>query len=81
MHAIRRNDPERGRRLQNTIFGYENVQKLYRGELQGLRDTLLMQRGERAEITFVADNPGKWLLHCHMLEHSASGMMTWFEVG
>ncbi|WP_273504801.1 multicopper oxidase family protein [Fulvimarina manganoxydans] len=45
-----------------------------------LRDTDLMMPDETIEIAFVADNPGKWLLHCHMLEHSASGMMTWFEV-
>lgn len=45
------------------------------------RDTELMQRGERADIAFVADNPGKWLLHCHMLEHMAAGMVTWISVG
>ncbi len=45
-----------------------------------LRDTLLMNRGDTAEIAFVADNPGDWLLHCHMLEHSAAGMMTWIRV-
>lgn len=45
-----------------------------------LRDTLLMTRGETADIAFVADNPGDWLLHCHMLEHSAGGMMTWLRV-
>ena len=45
-----------------------------------LRDTFLMARGESAEIAFVADNPGDWLLHCHMLEHSAGGMMTWLRV-
>ena len=45
-----------------------------------LRDTLLMDRNETAEIAFVADNPGDWLLHCHMLEHSAGGMMTWLRV-
>ncbi|MEL6564229.1 MAG: multicopper oxidase family protein [Pseudomonadota bacterium] len=45
-----------------------------------LRDTILMNRGETVEIAFVADNPGKWLLHCHMLEHAASGMMTWLRV-
>ena len=45
------------------------------------RDTELMQRGERADIAFVADNPGKWLLHCHMLEHQAAGMKTWIRVG
>ncbi len=31
-------------------------------------------------IAFVADNPGKWMIHCHMLDHQAAGMMTWFEV-
>lgn len=45
-----------------------------------LRDTLLVDRQSTAEIAFVADNPGDWLLHCHMLEHSAGGMMTWIRV-
>ena len=45
-----------------------------------MRDTLLMDRGETAEIAFVADNPGDWLLHCHMPGHSISGMKTWFRV-
>lgn len=44
------------------------------------RDTVLTSPGERVEIAFVADNPGKWMLHCHMLEHQAAGMMSWFEV-
>ena len=26
------------------------------------------------EVAFVADNPGRWLLHCHVLEHHATGM-------
>lgn len=45
-----------------------------------LRDTLLMLGGETRTIAFVAYNPGKWLFHCHMLSHAASGMMTWMEV-
>lgn len=45
-----------------------------------LRDTLLVQRGEAREIAFVADNPGDWLFHCHMLAHAASGMTTWVKV-
>lgn len=45
-----------------------------------LRDTLLMIRQETAEISFYLDNPGDWLLHCHMLEHAAAGMTTWFRV-
>jgi FtsP/CotA-like multicopper oxidase with cupredoxin domain len=50
------------------------------GTVGPLRDTVLMNRGETVEIAFVADNPGDWLLHCHMLEHSAGGMMTWLRV-
>ena len=45
-----------------------------------LRDTVLMQPNEEVEIGFVADNPGSWLLHCHMAEHMAGGMVTWFQV-
>lgn len=51
-----------------------------KGELGPLRDTVLLDREETAEIAFLADNPGDWLLHCHMLEHAASGMMTWIRV-
>lgn len=45
------------------------------------RDTFLIGPEQTTEIAFVADNPGKWLLHCHMLEHAAAGMNTWFTVG
>jgi len=58
-----------------------HFRRLVKDGTQGpLRDTLLLDRGEVAEIAFVADNPGDWLLHCHMLEHSAGGMMTWLRV-
>ena len=50
------------------------------GSLGVLRDTTLLLRGETREIAFLADNPGDWLLHCHMLSHAASGMMTWLRV-
>ena len=43
-------------------------------------DTVIVdvQRAER--IAFVADNPGKWMIHCHMIEHMATGMAAWFQV-
>ena len=44
------------------------------------RDTVLMQPDEKLMIAFLADNPGKWLLHCHMVEHMAGGMITWIDV-
>ena len=45
-----------------------------------LHDTILLDPLESADIAFVADNPGRWLLHCHMLSHSVSGMKTWILV-
>jgi len=44
------------------------------------RDTVLIAPGERTEIAFVADNPGKWMFHCHILEHQETGMMAVIEV-
>jgi FtsP/CotA-like multicopper oxidase with cupredoxin domain len=43
-------------------------------------DTVLLDPDSRAEIAFVADNPGSWMLHCHVLEHQASGMMATIRV-
>ncbi len=45
-----------------------------------LRDTVLIQPGEVQEIAFVADNPGKWMFHCHILEHQKFGMTSVIEV-
>jgi FtsP/CotA-like multicopper oxidase with cupredoxin domain len=39
------------------------------------RDTVLVAPREKVEIAFVADNPGDWMFHCHVLEHQAGGMM------
>jgi FtsP/CotA-like multicopper oxidase with cupredoxin domain len=38
-------------------------------------DTVLMAPAERVAIAFVADNPGDWMFHCHILEHQQGGMM------
>ena len=43
-------------------------------------DTVLLDPQTRAEIAFVADNPGDWMLHCHVLEHQATGMMATVRV-
>ena len=45
-----------------------------------LLDTVLMGPDSRAEIAFVADNPGDWMFHCHVLEHQASGLMALIRV-
>jgi FtsP/CotA-like multicopper oxidase with cupredoxin domain len=40
------------------------------------RDTVLLAPKDAVEIAFVADNPGDWMLHCHVMDHQVSGLMT-----
>jgi FtsP/CotA-like multicopper oxidase with cupredoxin domain len=41
-----------------------------------VRDTELVPVGGSVTLAFDADNPGKWMFHCHNLYHMQSGMMT-----
>jgi FtsP/CotA-like multicopper oxidase with cupredoxin domain len=50
-------------------------------EYREWRDTVLMAPHESVDIAFVADNPGDWMFHCHILEHQAAGMMGVIRVG
>ena len=45
------------------------------------RDTVTVPRWGHVLITFVADNPGLWLLHCHVLVHQGVGMAAGFQIG
>jgi FtsP/CotA-like multicopper oxidase with cupredoxin domain len=51
-----------------------------RTKYQEWRDTVLIPPRERAEIAFVADNPGDWMFHCHILDHQEGGMMSVIRV-
>lgn len=41
-----------------------------------LRDTVLVAPDSTVKIEFDADNPGVWPLHCHLLYHLETGMLT-----
>jgi FtsP/CotA-like multicopper oxidase with cupredoxin domain len=43
-------------------------------------DTTLVAPKERVKIAFRADNPGDWMIHCHIIEHQETGMMGIFRV-
>lgn len=43
-------------------------------------DTVLVPPREQADIAFVADNPGDWMFHCHILDHQDGGMMALIRV-
>jgi FtsP/CotA-like multicopper oxidase with cupredoxin domain len=45
-----------------------------------LRDTVLVLPHSKVTVQFVADHPGKWMLHCHMMYHMDAGMMTYLDV-
>ncbi len=47
-----------------------------------MRDTVLVPAdGGTVTIAFDADNPGRWVMHCHNLYHMAAGMMTEVRYG
>jgi FtsP/CotA-like multicopper oxidase with cupredoxin domain len=44
------------------------------------QDSVLMAPKDVVECAFVADNPGNWMLHCHVTDHQMTGLMTVFRV-
>ncbi|MEO0566291.1 MAG: multicopper oxidase family protein [Pseudomonadota bacterium] len=43
-------------------------------------DTILLQKNEVVDIAFVADNPGDWAFHCHIIEHQKTGLAGYVRV-
>lgn len=43
-------------------------------------DTYLLRKGETVDIAFVADNPGDWAFHCHVIEHQKTGLAGYVRV-
>ncbi|MEM8591013.1 MAG: multicopper oxidase family protein [Pseudomonadota bacterium] len=43
-------------------------------------DTYLLRKNEVADIAFVADNPGDWAFHCHVIEHQKTGLSGYVRV-
>jgi FtsP/CotA-like multicopper oxidase with cupredoxin domain len=49
------------------------------GERAPLKHTVNVAPGETVRIEFAADNPGRWIFHCHNLYHLDAGMARVFE--
>jgi plastocyanin len=45
------------------------------------KDTVLIGPAERYDLALRGDNPGVWMVHCHIEHHMANGMMTtlWYD--
>jgi FtsP/CotA-like multicopper oxidase with cupredoxin domain len=44
------------------------------------RDTVLVHSRETIDVGLVPEDAGRWMMHCHILEHAEAGMMTTLEV-
>jgi FtsP/CotA-like multicopper oxidase with cupredoxin domain len=44
------------------------------------KDTVLLRAGQTIDILLDVTNPGLWMAHCHIAEHTESGMMFSFDV-
>lgn len=45
-----------------------------------ISDTYLALPNEKVQLALVADNPGDWVLHCHIIEHQKTGMTSYVRV-
>jgi FtsP/CotA-like multicopper oxidase with cupredoxin domain len=43
-------------------------------------DTVMIVPRETVDVAFVADNPGDWMVHCHVIDHQATGLMAILKV-
>ena len=85
--SARRDEAVQVRMVNDTAFphgihlhGHHFWETDQNGARTHLRDTTLVAPGETMTIVCVLDNPGAWMLHCHMLSHQADGMATWMQV-
>lgn len=62
--------------LHGMFFELENGA----GSRRPLKDTVIVPPGQSVSVVLTAREVGSWPLHCHLLYHMASGMMTAFVV-
>ena len=74
VHAMQHSIHLHGQRfLVLTVDGVPNAHP-------GWKDTVLVPTGSVVDVLVQLDNPGPWMLHCHIAEHLETGMMTVIRV-
>jgi FtsP/CotA-like multicopper oxidase with cupredoxin domain len=61
-------------------MSFTTVSSSTRDAMPLVSDTYLIQPDEKVQLAFVADNPGDWMLHCHIIEHQKTGMTSYLRV-
>jgi FtsP/CotA-like multicopper oxidase with cupredoxin domain len=79
------NDPQSDHPMQHPIHFhgqrfYELSWEDHPSENLKWKDTVLVPTGKTVDILLECDNPGSWMVHCHIAEHLEAGMMFTFEV-
>ena len=54
--------------------GADVGRELMREILLNWTDTALLLRDETLDVALVADSPGDWAFHCHVIEHQKTGL-------
>lgn len=61
-------------------FTFKVLNSTRAGTPEHFADTVLLTPKDRITIGFVADRPGDWMVHCHLIEHQETGMMGYVKV-
>ncbi len=59
---------------------FKPVRSNKRQVLPNWTDTALLLKEETLDIALVADNPGDWAFHCHVIEHQKTGLAGYIRV-
>ncbi len=80
IRIVNKNGPEHPFHLHGQFFEIVDQGTPWTSQ-PGLKDTVLVPGLETVEIIAYLDNPGRWMAHCHILEHAELGMMAEIVVG
>jgi len=59
---------------------FKPVRSNKRTVLPNWTDTALLLKEETLDVALVADNPGDWAFHCHVIEHQKTGLAGYLRV-
>lgn len=74
LRMINETDFEHPMHLHGHFFRVLSINKK-KTPYQEWRDTVVLKPKQVIDVAFIADNPGEWMYHCHILGHAAGGMM------
>jgi FtsP/CotA-like multicopper oxidase with cupredoxin domain len=59
---------------------FKPIRSNKRKVLPNWTDTALLLKEETLDVALVADNPGDWAFHCHVIEHQKTGLAGYLRV-